>query len=348
MSSRTSDIIARLEASGMMTSKGYTHEQLLDEMKGFERAALGEVFREGYSDSLRTYDLITHFRDMASQYGLDDTEVFGRLVWALQKLSGEIGALVNGARGEFYMARALRWLTCPNEVLLNVELEFEGERCEYDAIVISPSGINIVESKFCNHDAEIDEDGFFHDRNCTPDRCYNVGEKIRAKEHVLFNVLENASPGIIPRSCIRSVFFVANNRVKLDNRFGVVDVCNAGQICPLIESRDGEVLCQGARGSIAASIEWAAESFLYEPDIDFDQLRSDIADFIVMVERASARSEANEEKAVEAVRLEAFVVDPAQTFPARLRRMRDIARIAAPAAVAAAMCALVCFAKRGM
>ncbi|WP_158094568.1 nuclease-related domain-containing protein [Olsenella sp. An293] len=282
-----------------MIEGAYTHDQLLDGMKGFERAALREVFRDEYSESLRVYDLSAHFRDMASRYALCDTEVYGRLSWGLHRLSREISSLVNGARGERYMARALGWLKCENEVLLNVELEHEGERCEYDAIVITPSGIDIVESKFFNYHAEIDSDGFFHDRARSRERSYNVGEKMRAKEHVLFSVIEEASPGAVPRSCVRSVLFVANNNAVVDDRFGLVDVCNSGQICPLIEGRRGEALDRDARSAVADVVEGARQTFLYEPPMDFDQLRSDVADFIVMTERASARSEAAAERAIE-------------------------------------------------
>lgn len=297
--SKTNEIVARLEATGAMTAERYTHDQLLDGVKVFERAALREVFREGYSDSLRAYDLSAHFRDMASRYALCDTEVYGRLSWGLQRLSREISALVNGARGERYMARALGWLKCENEVLLNVELEYEGERCEYDAIVVTSTGIDIVESKFFNYRAEIDPDGFFHDRARSRERSYNVGEKMRAKEHVLFSVIESASPGTVSRSCVRSVLFVANNSAVVDDRFGLVDVCNSGQVCPLIEGRRGVTLDRDARSAVVDAVENAKQTFLYEPPLDFDQLRSDIADFIVMTERAASRSEAAEERSIE-------------------------------------------------
>lgn len=299
MTGSTKEIVGRLEATGFMIEGAYTHDQLLDGMKGFERAALREVFRDEYSESLRAYDLSAHFRDMASKYALCDTEVYGRLSWGLHRLSREISSLVNGARGERYMARALGWLKCENEVLLNVELEHEGERCEYDAIVVTPSGIDIVESKFFNYHAEIDSDGFFHDRARSRERSYNAGEKMRAKEHVLFSVIEEASPGAVPRSCVRSILFVANNNAIVDDRFGLVDVCNSGQICPLIEGRRGEALDRDARSAVADVVEGARQTFLYEPPLDFDQLRSDVADFIVMTERAASRSEAASENAVE-------------------------------------------------
>lgn len=299
MASDTKEIINRLGATGFMTEKAYTHDQLLDGMKGFEQAALREVFRDEYSDSLRAYDLSAHFRDMASKYALCDTEVYGRLSIGLHRLSREISSLVNGARGERYMARALGWLACEHEVLLNVELECEGERCEYDALVITPAGIDIVESKFFNFNAVIDEDGFFHDRARSRERSYNVGEKMRAKEHVLFSVIDAALPGAVPRSCVRSVLYIANNNAVVEDRFGIVDVCNSGQICNLIEKRHGAPLDGETMAAVAGAVDGARQTFLYEPDIDFDQLRSDIADFIVMTERAASRSVAAEEHAIE-------------------------------------------------
>lgn len=322
--SKNDEIVDRLETTGAMTAKSYTRDQLLDGVKGFERAALRVVFRDGYSDSLRAYDLAAHFRDMASKYALCDTEVYGRLSLGLHRLSREISSLVNGARGERYMARALGWLKCENEVLLNVELEHEGERCEYDAIVITPSGIDIVESKFFNYHAEIDPDGFFHDRARSRERSYNVGEKMRAKEHVLFSVVEAASPGAVPRSCVRSVLFVANNNAVVEDRFGLVDVCNSGQICPLIEGRKGRVLDRGVMSAVADAIEGARQTFLYEPPLDFDQLRSDIADFIVTTERAAVRSDAASERAVE--------VDAPVTYGSTINRRERIPEIARDAA----------------
>lgn len=298
--SDTNNIINRLEATGYMTKASYTHEQLLDELKGFEKVSLQEVYRASYSDCLRTYDLISHFRDMASQYALCDTEVYGRLIWSLQHLSKEISSLVNGARGERCMRRSLGWLTCEHEILLNVELEYEGERCEYDAIVLTPSGIDIVESKYLGHDAVIDKDGFLRSQIKSRDRFYNVGEKMRAKEHVLFKVIENAHPGAIPRSCIRSILLATNNNTRIEDNFNLIDVCNCGKICPLIENRKGPFLKGDYRAAIISAIEEARQVFLYEPAIDFDQLRSDMADFIVMVERASARSVSIEECSIEA------------------------------------------------
>lgn len=299
MAGNTKDIIHRLETSGYMTEMAYTHDRLLDDMKGFEQAALREVFREGYSDSLRAYDLAAHFRDMASKYALCDTEVYGHLSLSLHRLSREISSLVNGARGERYMARALSWLKCENELLLNVELEYEGERCEYDAIVIAPTGIDIVESRFFNFHAVIEADGFFHNQTRSRERSYNVGEKMRAKEHVLFNVIEAAAPGAVSRSCIRSIFFVANNNAIIQDRFGLVDVCNSGEICPLIERRKDKLLDCSIMAAVVDAIEDARQTFLYEPALDFDQLRSDIADFIVMTERASARSATAADHSVE-------------------------------------------------
>ena len=62
MSRSAKEIVGRLEAAGFMIEKAYTHDQLLDGLKGFERVALREVFRDGYSESLRAYDLASHFR----------------------------------------------------------------------------------------------------------------------------------------------------------------------------------------------------------------------------------------------------------------------------------------------
>ncbi len=203
-------IIERLEATAAMTAEGYSHEELLEGSKAFERALLKEVFQDGYSDSLRTYNLVSHLKSRAAQYGLSDNQVLCALVYDLEHLSREIGSLVNGARGEQLAGWALQRLPIRNERLCNIQLCLDGEEAEYDDIVITPHGIFNVEAKFYSSAVVIDPEGALKGKYSYIPGAYNVGERMQSKEYVLWKTLESVVGSFVTRNQIHSVLLNTN------------------------------------------------------------------------------------------------------------------------------------------
>ena len=232
------EIVERLEATGAMMAEEYGHGELLESCKAFERAMLKEVFQDDYSESLRTYDLISHLKSRASQYALQDNEAFAALIHDFERFSREVGALVNGARGELYASRALARLRVRNEVLSGVELLLDGEEAEYDDIVITSQGIFIVEVKYFTCAAKIDPDGVLRGKSRRLPGTCNVGERMRSKEHVLWKTIEPVVRDSMLRAQVHGLIMNANDDMRIEDEFGFVPVKSCGSVCYYMEGFD--------------------------------------------------------------------------------------------------------------
>lgn len=291
----TREIKQQLEQSGAMMKSVYARDELLPGYKAFEEAVLRTLFNERYSDALRMYDARDHLRSACAQYALTDSEVFNRLDYTLTKFSKTTSALINGERGEQAMRRALESLRCKYVTVYNVETKHGDDRIECDAVVITPWGVIIAEAKWYKHDVIIDEDGFVHERFAPQSFIYNVGEKLRTKEHVLWQRLEEAVPGLLLYDRVRAVLVPANNAASCDNRFDGVEVCRCGKLPYAIEKlQDDACLSDEQVDRIAEIVRGISCSYTYPSEIDFDQLRCDLAETISAIERASERREREE------------------------------------------------------
>ena len=295
------EIVERLEATGAMTAAEYGRGELLEGYKAFERVLLKEVFQDGYSESLRAYDLISHLKSRASQYALQDSEAFAALIRDLERFSREVGALVNGARGELYASWALDRLRGRNEVLSNVELCFDGEKAEYDDVVITPQGVFIVEVKYLKCSVKIDSDGVLRGESRRLPGTYNVGERMRSKEHVLWKTIEPVVSDFMLRDQVHGLIVNANDDIRIEDEFGFVPVKSCGSVCYYIEGFDsGSALSDGQMNAIKSALLDAAVEIRHAPDIDFDRVRENFAETLMLMSAAAERREASDGELAEA------------------------------------------------
>lgn len=302
-------IVDQLESSGAMMEERYAARDLLEEYKAFERAALQMVFQESYSENMRVYDLREHLIQACSQYALDSNVTVRRLDETLRRLSRHTAALVNGARGESAIRRAVGWLRCNCEASFNVEIEMNEERDECDAVLVTGAGIFIVEAKWSTSDVIIDDIGFYRSQSHVPERPYNVAARLRSKEHVLWARLEQEAPGLVPRDAVRGILLMANDRINIDDRFGRISICRCGELPYFIEEADGcQVFDEALINEVSNAVGNISERFEYPPEIDFNQLRSDLAETVSAIE--CAREEVSESDQGIGDRTETAAVSP--------------------------------------
>lgn len=305
-------IIERLEATGAMTAENYNHEELLEGDKVFERALLKEVFQDEYSDSLRAYDLVSHVKSRATQHGLSDNQVLCALIYDLEHLSREIGSLVNGARGEQLAHWALQRLPIHNEKLCNIQLCHEGEEAEYDDIVITPHGVFIVEAKFYSSAVVIDSDGMLKGRYSHLPGAYNVGERMQSKEYVLWKTLENALGGFVTRDQIHGVLLNTNKYQQIEDEFGRVPVKSCGSVNYYIGDFTCEAFTEAQIQTIKDALLDAAVEIRHEPALDYDRIRRNFAETLVLLDGVAKRQQAHEIEVVEVENPDAPVMPAAQ------------------------------------
>lgn len=293
------EIIERLEAIGAMTSEVYSHEELLEESKAFERALLKEVFQDGYSDKLRTYDLVSHLKSRAAQYGLRDNQVYCTLVYDLESFSREMGSLINGARGEQYASWALQRQVVRNETLSNLQLCVGGEEAEYDDIVITPQGVFIVEVKYCSNAVMIDSDGMLRGKFSHIPGTYNVGERMQSKEYVLWQTLEPVVGSFMTRDQIHGVVLNSNKYQRIEDEFGYVPVKSCGSINYYISSFKDDSFTEEQIETIKDALLNATTEIKHATTLGFDRIRTNFAETIVLFEKAAELHEAHSEEFVE-------------------------------------------------
>ena len=91
-----------------------------------------------------------HFEALAKEYGLDESDTSPHFRTNMGELGYTIGSFIKGMNGERIAKRALRSCLSYDKgirILYNVQLEDEDAQAEYDAIVITPYGMFVVEVK---------------------------------------------------------------------------------------------------------------------------------------------------------------------------------------------------------
>lgn len=266
------------------------------------------MFQDGYSDSLRTYDLVSHLKSRAAQYGLCDNQVYCSLVYDLERLSREIGSLVNGTRGEGLAERALQRLPVRNERLCNVQLCCDGEEAEYDDIVITPNGIFIVEVKFYTSAVVIDPDGMLKGKYSHIPGAYNVGERMQSKEYVLWKTLESAVGSFVSRDQIHGVVLNANKYQRIEDEFGRVPVKSCGSVNYFIGDFVDKSFTEEQIALVKDTILSAAVEIRHAPALDYDRIRNNFAETLVLMDKAAKQHEAHAAEAVEVENPDAWSV----------------------------------------
>ena len=98
---------------------------------------------------MKDRDIITWIEEFAKESGFDKTREFERLKLNISKLGYEIASLSKGFKGEEYCKKSLSILSLDPrvEILYNTQLRFGDVYGEYDAIVIAPYGLFVIEVK---------------------------------------------------------------------------------------------------------------------------------------------------------------------------------------------------------
>lgn len=149
MNDRTEQIIASLQGLGTSPYRLYTNQEVIDCLKELQAAMARGVFEKTHAENLRDKDIMLHFKTLAEEYGLVQTDTYCRFETNMRELSYTIGTYIKGMCGERMARKSLKLLSLDKNtrILYNVQLEDEDVQAEYDAIVITPYGLFVVEVK---------------------------------------------------------------------------------------------------------------------------------------------------------------------------------------------------------
>ena len=138
--SRVSQIKKQLKGLGTSPYRLYTNQEVIDRLKELQAAMARGVFEKTHAENLRDKDIMLHFKTLAEEYGLAQTDTYCRFETNMRELSYTIGTYIKGMCGERMARKSLKLLSLDKNIriLYNVQLEDEDVQAEYDAIVITP------------------------------------------------------------------------------------------------------------------------------------------------------------------------------------------------------------------
>lgn len=261
---------------------------LLKECNSFEKELLLEVFQDEYADGLKTRDLISHICLRAESLGVLDDERISSALARLSSFEKYHRGLIRGFDGERRAYRSVKHAMVEKRILLNLEIDVDGEHSEFDQLVITPSGLVVIEVKNYSQDAFIDADGMLRCESNGKSILYNAGEKMRAKTFAISKALEEGL-GIGRSECpVFDVLVNANERSFIRNDFGKIKVCGTGSIPYYIESLGKGDLPLSLMDSIASFLTSIHKPVDIEPPVDLPATAECLEAAIALMEEAPA------------------------------------------------------------
>lgn len=222
---RFNQIIASLNGLGTNPDTFYTNQEIIDRCKELQGAMMRGIYEKTHAENLRDRDIMLHFGALAREYGLDNTETYHRFACNMSELGYTIGSLIKGMNGERIAKRALKLLSYDKgvRILYNVQLEDEDAQAEYDAIVIAPYGLFVVEVKNWGCSMHIAPNGLLT-RSDSSDIVYDLPGRMSVKEALLREYLKELFP-----TAYHSMLLLSNERAQVQDEYRKIPVnCGGG------------------------------------------------------------------------------------------------------------------------
>lgn len=248
---RVNSIKKVFEGVGPDSTKLYTNQEIVDLLMEIQKTMITGVYEKSHAEYMREKDLMVHFATLAAEYGLKETEIYKRFESNMNDLGYTIGSFIKGMKGEKIARRALKLISFDKNVkiLYNMALEDEDAQAEYDAIVITPYGLFVVEVKNWGSEMHIDENGIL--RRNDLDIKYDLPGRMNVKEGLLREYLGDIFP-----EKYQGIVLFSNENAKVQDDYKQMPVCYGGGIVYSIRAfnKGEEILTANQINEIAERI----------------------------------------------------------------------------------------------
>jgi len=283
---RTKQILESLSGLGTTPTDLYTNQEIIDNLEALQSAMARGVFEKTHADHLRDKDIMIHFEALAKEYGLDQSATYLRFKANMQELGYEIGSLKKGLRGEQIARRALKLLSQDKSVriLYNLQLEDEDVQAEYDAIVLAPYGMFVIEVKNWSGSMSISPQGLlkhdFGSRNT-----YDIPGRMSVKEALLREYLKDLFP-----DSYHSMLLLSSERIEIRDEYHKIPISYGGGISYEIKdfSTKGQVISADQIAKIEEALLQSHQEQRGVCSVRCDEIITDYANLMAQIEGASA------------------------------------------------------------
>lgn len=223
--SRVNSIKKTFEGVGPVKGMEYTNQEIVDLLMGVQKTMFTGVYEKTHAEFMKERDLLMHFSSLAEEYGLKETETYQRFEKNMSDLGYTIGSFIKGMKGEKIAKRVLKLISYDKDVkiLYNIALEDEDAQAEYDAIVITPYGLFVVEVKNWGAEMHIDENGIL--QRIDQDIKYDLPGRMSIKEGLLKEYVGDLFP-----DKYQGIVLFSNENAKVQDDYKKMPICYGGGI----------------------------------------------------------------------------------------------------------------------
>ena len=282
---RKKQIIESLNGMGTQQNIMYTNQEIVDHLTELQGAMARGVFEKTHAENLRDRDIMIHFEALAKEYGLSGTDTYLRFEYNMNELGYTIGSFIKGMNGERIARRALKLLSYDKgiRILYNVQLEDEDAQAEYDAIVITPYGMFVVEVKNWGVSTTISSNGILT-RNDDSGIVYDIPGHMSVKEALLREHLQE----LFPKNYY-NMLLLSNERAQVQDNFHQISISCGGGISYEIKSysKNDNTLTEEQVTKIADTILVNHKEQRALCSVKCEEIIADYAELMVQIEAAS-------------------------------------------------------------
>lgn len=274
--------------NGIGTDAGtlYTNQEIVDRLIALQSAMARGVFEKTHAENLRDRDLMIHFEALAKEYSLDTTDTYLRFRKNMNELGHTIANYLKGRTGEKIAKKAFYLIEKDERVkiLYNVQLEDGDYQTEYDAIVVAPYGLFVIEVKNWGKEMSISHMGLLSrsDENTV---VYDLAGRMSIKEALLMATLKDKFP-----SHYTNVLLFPNEKTIVDDNYHKMLIsCGAG-LSYVIRDFERESTChlsQQQIGDIVKTIQSKHKEQKTTCQVNCDEIINDYAELMVLIENAA-------------------------------------------------------------
>lgn len=285
---RMNQIIKSLKGLGTKQNVMYTNQEIVDHLKALQRAMARGVFEKTHAENFYDRDIMIHFEALAKEYGLDGSDTYIRFKSNMSELGYTIGSFIKGMKGEQFVRKALKLLSCDRgvRILYNIQLEDEDVQAEYDAIAITPYGMFVVEAKNWGASMTISPNGLLT-RNDDSGIVYDIPGHMSVKEALLKEYLKE----LFPKNYY-NILLLSNERVQIQDNYHQISISCGGGISYEIKSYDkyGNTMTEEQVAKIADTILAHHKEQRTLCSVKCEEIISDYAKLMVQIETASNKT----------------------------------------------------------
>lgn len=283
--------LQEMKNSDILTSNEYTFSEYVSELLNFQTMICKMIADSDYHNEMRVSDAICIMKNVAREKNLLETKTIKNAIRLLQNLNKEIAITLSGKAGENRMFEAMESIERPDAIMYKNAYVTDGiDETELDSIVLTNSGIVILEAKNVKTNIVLTEDGRMM---INGEICYGktpLGDKMNLKRRLLNQYLNHAisERGIdIPIYIDSLIVFCPphNKYIKVENRCHKENYCFASNLPSKIERYTGNCFYSNDQmkelSQIISELKSGEKKFII--NTNYDEVRNTLAEALALI-----------------------------------------------------------------